>query len=497
MTNTARTIRLGVTIVFLSTMALTGCASTGGLESRANPIDPASLHAQQSLSNIAQNANAWPNRNWWQTAGDTQLNTLVHNALTHNPTMTLVQARVRMALAAAGATDAQRQPTLSVAGKIAGNRLPPILPPIANGHFHKIRLGYLSFNWAPDIWGGKRAAWQAAVGKARAAQVDAQAARLKLAAHVVHAYFDLAGAYRLHHLARAELQRAHDFLELTQQRVRKGVDTRFSLERIQSEMAADQVRVAATDHAVTKAKLVLASLLGKGPDFAQTIKKPLLPTIPALAIPDDLPANLLGRRPDVVAARWRVQAANSNVTAAQKAFLPNISISSLIGLLAPTSQNLFSSDNRFYTVSPALALPIFEGGKLRANLASNDAARDIAVAKYNQTLIHAINQVATQADTLRSLNVEAKSAAAAKHHAKQAYRLSLKRYHAGVGSYLESLTVRRQLISAEQTLVKIQQRRCDAWATLNLALGGGFTPSKDAPRLTSNHNTSSQSLVNQ
>src|SRR5574338_573100 len=98
-------------------------------------------------------------------------------------------------------------------------RAPPTLRPLASGHFGVIRYGYLSFKWDLDLWGGKRAAWQAAVGNARAAEVDAQAARLKLSADVVQAYFELAGAYAQRDLANEELQRANDFLKLTRKRV--------------------------------------------------------------------------------------------------------------------------------------------------------------------------------------------------------------------------------------------------------------------------------------
>src|SRR6185437_3776870 len=150
-----------------------------------------------------------------------------------------------------------------------------------------------------------------------------------------------------------------------------------------------------------------------------------------LALPSDLPADLLGRRPDVVAARWRVEAAGEDIKSAKAKFLPNLSISSLAGLIAPSTLDLFSLTNRFYTIQPALSLPIFEGGALRANLAGKDAARDIAVAQYNQTLVHAINQVAAQVDDLRSLDAQVADAETARISAGDACRLAMQRYRAG------------------------------------------------------------------
>jgi NodT family efflux transporter outer membrane factor (OMF) lipoprotein len=470
-------------VAAFASVLLAGCASTGGLHPTATPADPASLATQRSFSGVKVYTATWPRQGWWKALGDAQLDKLVDEALADNPDMTLVDARVRAALAAAGAADAARKPTLNAGASAAGARVPPILPPLASGHFGVIRYGSLSFKWDLDLWGGKRAAWQAAVGNARAAEVDAQAARLKLSADVVQAYFQLAGAYAQRNLANEELQRANDFLKLTRKRVANGIDSRFSLARIEAESASDRAHVEAADNAVHSAGLVLAALLGAGPDRALSIERPALPAIPALALPSDLPADLLGRRPDVVAARWRVEAAGHDIKAAKTKFLPNIGISSLAGLLAPSSLNLFSLQNRFYTISPALSLPIFEGGALRANLAGKDAARDIAVAQYNQTLVHAINQVAGRVEDLQSLSAQVQDAKDARASAEDAYTLAMKRYRAGVGNYLEALSARQELIAAEQQLASLQTRRVGAWATLNEALGGGFQPAADAPSL--------------
>jgi NodT family efflux transporter outer membrane factor (OMF) lipoprotein len=497
MTPSASRHRAGLVLVLTVASALAGCASTGGLHPTVTPTDPASLTAQRSLSGVKLDAAAWPQQGWWKLLGDAQLDKLVDEALADNPDMTLVDARVRAALAAADVADATRKPALNGGASVAGARVPPILPPLASGHFGVIRYGYLSFKWDLDLWGGKRAAWQAAVGNARAAEVDAQAARLKLSADVVQAYFDLAGAYAQRDLTNEELQRAEDFLKLTQKRVANGIDSKFSLARIQAESASDRAHLEAADNAVHTAALVLTALLGAGPDRALSIEHPALPAIPALALPSDLPADLLGRRPDVVAARWRVEAAGEDIKVAKTKFLPDISISSLAGLIAPSTINLFSLQNRFYTVQPALGLPIFEGGALRANLAGKDAVRDVAVAQYNQTLVHAINQVAGQVDDLQSLSAQVQDAESARASAADAYALAMKRYRAGVGNYLEALSVRQELIAAEQQLASLQARRVNAWALLNEALGGGFQPAADAPSLAAAPQQESESHAHQ
>src|SRR5579875_2084780 len=123
-------LRNGTLFVLLSAALLGGCASTGGLHPTATPVQPGSLHAQRTLAGVTQDASAWPQ----------------------------VDARVAAALAAAGAADAARKPTLNGGASAAGARVPPLLPPLASGHFGVIRYGFLSFKWDLDLWGGKRAA---------------------------------------------------------------------------------------------------------------------------------------------------------------------------------------------------------------------------------------------------------------------------------------------------------------------------------------------------
>lgn len=474
-------LRRGALPIVLAAV-LSACASTGGLAPTVTPLDAANLTASDSLGARTPDAE-WPASNWWTSAGDRELDALVAEALSANPNLALVDARVRLALAAADAADAARKPSLNAGASVSGARVPPMLPPIANGHFGVIRYGYLSFKWNLDPWGGDRAKWQAAVGSARAAAVDADAARLQLAGNVVQAWYGLAGARAQRDLAQAELSRADDFLKLTRERVDSGIDSRFSLARIEAEVAADRAQLTAADNAVHTAALVLTALAGAGPDRAHDFAPRIPDSVRQLDLPSDLPADLLGRRPDVIAARWRVEAAGHSVKAAKAAFLPNLGISSLAGLIAPSSIDLFSLKNRFYTVAPAISLPIFEGGALRANLAARDAERDIAVAQYNQVLVQAINQVAARADDLRSLAAEERDASAARDSADKAWELAMQRYRAGVGSFLESLSVRQELIAAERNLAGIRTRRIQAWAALNVALGGGFKPAADAPAL--------------
>ena len=193
-----------------------------------------------------------------------------------------------------------------------------------------------------------------------------------------------------------------------------------------------------------------------------------------VALPSSLPAELLGRRPDIVAARWRVEAASKNVKATKTRFYPNINLSAMIGFKSYLGNYMFSEGAKAGSVSPAISLPVFEGGKLRANLESTEADYDMAVGKYNQTLLAALNQVADTLNALSGYAIQVKAARDAESLAREGYHLASERYHAGLTSYLQVLSTQQQLLNAEQTLADIRAEQQQTAVKLVQALGGGF-----------------------
>lgn len=457
------------------TLALAGCASSGGLHTDGTPIDPSSLQSARSLANVPSSA-AWPAADWWTGLGDAQLDTLMTEALADNPTLAVADARARQAQAATGAADAARKPSLDVGGSVAEARIPTTVPGLGNGHMAPAKYVYGSFKWSPDLWGGQRAAWTAAVGQARAAEVEARAARVELSTNVARAYVQLGYAYVQRDLAKAELQRAEEAHKLTAQRVAAGIDNRMQLRRGDAEVASAQEQLVVAGRAIDAAESALSVLLGKGPDRGREIGRPHLLSPAELAVPADLPVDLVGHRADLVAARWRVQSAGKEIQAAKAAFLPNLNLGVMAGLIAVGGESLFQLPARFYSVAPSLSLPIFDGGRLRANLSARDAQYDLAVAQYNQTLVRAVNEVADDVDAAQSLTEQAAAQSRALAAAQDAWQLAEQRYKAGVGSYLEALSVRQQLLVAEQRMAALKAQQADQSVQLIGALGGGYRP---------------------
>jgi NodT family efflux transporter outer membrane factor (OMF) lipoprotein len=462
------------------TLALAGCASSGGLHPDGTPIDPSSLKADRSLANLS--AAAWPSTDWWSGLGDPQLDALIAEALKDNPGLGVADARARAAQAEAGVAEAARKPSVNGGAAAAGAR-PPAALLGDKAHFAVAKYGYVSFKWDLDLWGGKRAAWEAAVGQARATEVDARAARIELSGNVARAYAQLGYAFTQQDLAAGELKRANQSRELTRQRVAAGIDNQIALKQGDAEVATAEQDVALAARAVDAARSSLSVLLGKGPDRGLQIARPRLLKPAELAVPSNLPLDLLGHRADLVAARWRVEAASKDIKVAKTEFMPNISIGAMAGVISMGGGNPFSLPGRFYQFGPSLSLPIFDGGKLRANLSGKDAQYDIAVAQYNQALVGALNQVADDLSALQSLHDQLAAQQRAQTAAQQAWDLALQRYQAGIGSYLEALVVRQQLLVANTGMAALQAQQVDLSVQLIQALGGGFQPQPDAPTL--------------
>ncbi len=464
------------------TLALAACASSGGLHPNGASIDLATLNSAHSLGGGDASQAAWPATDWWTGLGDPQLDALISEALQDNPQLAVADARARAAQAEAGLADAARGPSVNGGASVSGARIPTTVRPAdsGGGHFNVAKYAYASLKWGLDLWGGKRAAWQAALGASRAAEIDARAARIELSGNVARAYAWLGYAFDQQDLAAGELKRAQQSRTLTAQRVTAGIDSRIALKQADGEVATAEQEVALAGRATDAARSALSVLLGKGPDRGDAIARPRLLTPTDVAVPDHLPVGLIGHRADLVAARWRVEAASKDIKVAKTEFLPNISIGAMAGVIRLGRGSPFNLPARFFQIGPSLSLPIFDGGRLRANLAGKDAQYDLVVAQYNQTLVGAVNEVADDVSAQQSLHQQIAAQRRAQTAAKEAWDLALQRSEAGIGSYLEALSVRQQLLLANRSMAALQAQQVDRSVQLIQALGGGYRPESHA-----------------
>jgi len=460
---------------------LAGCAFRD-LQPRSELASAAALQAAESLRATPVSEAAWPREDWWTAFGDPQLDRLVAEALADSPTLRMAAARVRMAESVQSLAEARHDPRADVAASNVRERFSAdgTTPHPVAGTWKTVNQGTLSVGYELDFWGRNEAAVGAALDRVHASEVDLYAVRLMLSSAVVQAYLGLDETSRQLDILRQLLTRQEQVLDLTHRRFSAELDSQIDIRQAEAALPASRAAIAGLQASLELARNQLAALLGKGPDRGRLIERPHLTLQASAAIPSTLTAELIGRRPDVVAQRWLVEAASRDIKVAQAEFYPNINLTAFIGLQSLGFQHFAEGQSRILGAGPALSLPIFDGGRRRANLAAQDAARDVAVEAYNQTLVNAVKDIADQVASLRWLGEELTQQRQAVGTASAAAALAKLRYEAGVGTYIQVLTTQNAELTQQRLLSRLDSQAWSLQANLSRALGGGYLPERDA-----------------
>lgn len=473
-------------------LALAGCASQGDSRTHAVQMDASAVVSAASLDGQALSPAGWPQVEWWQAYGDPQLDALMRTALAGQPSIRVAEARFRQAQAASGVARSALFPQVGATARSTEQRFSengPVSPALA-GEVDSINEINVGLSYELDLWGKNRAALEASLDRAHAAEVDAQAARLVLTSAVARTYLALDLAYAQRDIANATLKQREQLLALTSRRVQAHLDSQVELTQAEAALPATRQEILALTEVVTRLENQLALLSGQGPDMGRSIQRPHLGPLPAATIPSNLPAELIGRRPDVVAARWRVEAASGDITVAKAQFYPNISLNAFAGVQSVGLDDLMSIGSRILGIGPAISLPIFNGGRLRSALGVSQASYDIAVEQYNGTLVAAIHDVVEQLVVLRSLEQQVKEQEAALALSEKAWELASARYRHGLATYLQVLSSEGQVLAQRRLANALKSRQAEGRMNLDRALGGGALQNLTAPSAA--HNTPSK-----
>jgi NodT family efflux transporter outer membrane factor (OMF) lipoprotein len=420
--------------------------------------------------------------NWWQAFDDAQLNGLIERALSDSPSLGQAEARLREAVAQTDAARSGLRPKASFSGSTLRQRAPDnyiIPPPLAGEDFWMSQIG-ASLSWDLDFWGKQAAAVAQAKALTRAAQLDSDSTRLLLAGSLVQAYVDLYRADALADIAiQSQAQRQH-ILDLTRQRVAAGLDTRLELREAESELPQSRVDLSVAQSQALLAVHQLAMLSGQGIQAYATIERPQLHLDAMLPLPDQLPINLLARRPDVLAAHAQIDAVDAQRRAVKAAFYPDVSLHALVGIAAFGLNDLFEAGASGYGGGPVISLPLFDAGKLQAQYRGREAALDEAVIAYNNTVLQAVRQSADQLTRIAALSAQRVDQQATLSAAEDGYRIAEERYRAGLAGYLSVLSAETQVLNARRQSVQIEADLVLARVNLLLALGGSFDPAVPA-----------------
>lgn len=481
-----RSCTAGVLALAVATLAaLAGCADHAGIAAQVQMRDAASLglapasasggDGAGAATGAASTPGAALQADWWRMWGEAQLDALVAQALAGNPTLQQAQARLASAWAFSETVRASEGPRLD--GNLNLNRqlysAKGMYPPPVGGSVLNSGLGRLTGSWELDFFGKNQAALAAAIGAARAAEADAQAARLLLASNLVRSYFQLARLQAQLAVAERTLAQRQETLQLVRERFAAGLDTRVELRQSEGSVPDARQQIEALREQIALTRNAIGALVAE-PKSALAIDAPALTAIKAIETPAQLPAELLGHRPDIAAARWRVEAATRSVDQARSLFYPNVNLAAFVGLSSIGLDNFARADSKEWGFGPAISLPIFDSGRLRANLRGKSADLDAAVASYNASLLDAVHDVADQLDSARSIARQQAEQRQAQAAAEAAYALALERYRAGLSNYLTVLAAETSVLAQRRLGVDLAARSLDTQVNLIRALGGGY-----------------------
>jgi NodT family efflux transporter outer membrane factor (OMF) lipoprotein len=456
---------------------LTACAPDLGPAARIKPAtDYAVARTLQTPS-----AGAWPGLDWWTAYNDPQLTQLIEEALKGAPDLRIAQARVRQAAAQAEQTRAPLWPSVNAkasveptAVDINGFPVPGALKSYLPKDGQPITQLSASLAYQIDFFGRNRAAVAAASSDSQAAQFELAAGRLQLSTAVATAYANLVRLAADRQAAVDAVRVRSDSLQLVSNRLLNGLENRSQLDQSSAEARVSQGDVAAIDAQIEVARHELASLVGAGPDRGLDVTPNLESIREPWGLPSNLPADLIGRRPDVAAARLRAEAAASRIKQARADFYPNISLSASAQEVALTPDQLLRKNLIFGQVGPAISLPLFEGGRLEGAYRGARGNYDEAVANYDKTVVQALREVADAVSTQKALLIQLGYAQKAAADSQKAFDLATLRYKGGLSPYLAVLTAEATLVAQRRAEADLSAQTLANNIALVRALGGGF-----------------------
>jgi len=472
---TPRTAALTRSCAALALLLLTGCAPNLGtppvIQSPAN---------YETAKSFAAPAAVWPEEAWWKAYEDPQLDTLIDEALKDSPDLKMAAARVRAAEAMADISGATLWPTVVGDATLMEAKIPQNLGfPSAFSAFmpkgyHHAALVTASVQYQLDLFGKNRAAFGAALSEAEAAKAEQAEARLQISTGVATAYATLQQLFADKAMADDAVKVRGQSAALVEKRFKSGLENEASLSQSRAQLEAAKVQVQAIDSYITRTRHALAALLGKGPDYGLSIVPAKAHLLRSDGLPSSLAADLIGRRPDIVAACRNAEDAAYGIKEANANFYPNIDLTGMYGLGTLDAKLLLKSSSELAAFGPALHLPIFDYGRNTGIYRASRAKYDAAVALYDKTLANALREVADAYTNRKALEDELTHARVSLAESENAYRVIRVRYGSGLVSYIDVLAAENQLLVVRTAVADLEAQAFAYDIALVRALGGGY-----------------------
>jgi len=421
---------------------------------------------------------------WYSVFHDHKLNELEAQAQQNNQTLRAAQARVSEARAVSRQAEADFFPNLSFDATGAQQRISPTNGatqaqsmglPLKPHTFYNATVTPFDLSYEVDLWGKVQRAFEASGDQAQASLADFENVLLSLKAELATDYFALREADSEIDVQNQTIKSFQDALNLTNSRFQGGISTQLDVEQAKATLASAQAQLATFRESRAQLEHAIAVLLGRPPEGFSLAFHPL--DLPPPVIPPGLPSELLERRPDVAAAERRVAAQNAQIGVAIAAYFPQVNLTGQTGFDSGDIGLLFNWESRIWSYGPSIQFPIFEGGRIEANIKQQRAAYEENVANYRQSVLVAFQDVEDSLSSLRYLREQSQAEETAYQSYQKALDLTNARYSTGLVSYFDVIQAQGLALNAEQSTVQIAGNRLAATIRLIKALGGGWQDS--------------------
>ncbi|MXN77088.1 efflux transporter outer membrane subunit [Burkholderia sp. 4701] len=481
--------------------ALGGCVPSGFLPSLSlrAPADDALAHTVGSDA-----GGAWPAPDWVAQFEDPQLDQLIADALQQNPDLQVAQARLRVAQAQLQQFDSLTGLTGTAGATVSRARMPQpgdIADVSVGGYKVPVQIFgdpvvspssvFVGLTYQLDLWGRNKAATQSLMSLRDAARVEAEQVRLTLSTAIVTVYCRLDEAYAARDLLQQKQTISERVTTVLRERTARGLDNAYDASDASIRRSRLLAQIALNDEQIKLAQLQLGVLSGRGPERGLALQRPRVGKLGDAALPARLPADLLGRRPDIVAARLRVEAAYASADATRAEFYPDVNLVALGGVFALAPASLFKRDALAGSVGPAVSLPIFDRGRLKAKLGADVAQADVAIGLYNKAVDDALGQVAQLVTSLQTAQTLVAQQQDAVNAAQKIVRIAADRHRRGVLMQKDVDVADLTLIDERAQLIGTLGRQRTLRVALIGALGGGFDAGATAAQAPAVHHARS------
>jgi multidrug efflux system outer membrane protein len=425
----------------------------------------------------------WPSARWWTRYHDVQLDALIEQALSDAPTMVIARTRVAQArsdvelvrtgsslqMVALASLDREHVSANGFLGPFAMN-----VPALGlTGPWYTEGIVGVGASLDVDIWGKQRAQIAASVGVSNARLAETSAVELEISTDVAQLYYGIQTTYQLIDL----LNELHEVAVFTVQaheaRAARGLEARTRLEEARAQQLGIERQIVSAQAQIRQLRESLRALIGAGPDGLPVINPVALPRSQA-ALPATLSYELLARRPDLQAMRWYVEASFHRIDAARAAFYPSFDIKAFFGFNALHLADLFTHASQQINLIPGLTLPIFDGGRLNANLSGAREGSNLLIEQYNQAVLNAVRDVAQTGSRLQALDAEAQLQKQRIEFVAFARDSVEAHYQRGLASRVAALEARQPVIAEQVALLTLNGQMLGEEIALTKALGGGY-----------------------